>query len=569
MISGSGIGQPHFFIGIVENNVDESREGKVQVRAFGIHGTHSDIKTKDLPWALCASGNYDTNNPPPPLNSFVYGMFLDGRSAQHPLILGLIPGTYNSELDPITDGYGVIAAKDGDLLGGPYAPRNFNAAGGPDRLATGEKLLETYLLSMAANRVHDQKIANEDETWAEPSPAYAAKYPYNKVIKTARHSIEIDDSPGAERIMIHHNSGAYIQIDAKGTVAEKATADRYEINIGTKHESSGHSVVTINGNAHVYVKGNKTEEIEGDYRMLVHGNAEFGVGGQMNLNGGDQVQIRGGDVKLEANAGIMTVFGKKEIQFEARNQLNFVSRNIKNTALSTYDVYCNKAVKLSSPGDIHLAASNIVNLASGLIPPTPLSGAAGTPGWSLTTPIMAITSAFGSFSGIWNAATLNGGIVTGTVGNFTAANITGLNSTAAVFGTASAVNLNAVAYTGPVGSTPAVVPPPVISIPTLPALIPAAVSAPIEAPLPGFTSGWAYPTGNSPTFFAEVLSNPFGALIADFLPVGLGAWGMTLSKMPEPPSKSTSIVPKGYFAMGYASGVLSPLDDTASSGGIV
>jgi len=54
---GSGIGQPHFFIGVVENNVDKSFEGKIQVRAFGIHGTHSDISTKDLPWAICASGS--------------------------------------------------------------------------------------------------------------------------------------------------------------------------------------------------------------------------------------------------------------------------------------------------------------------------------------------------------------------------------------------------------------------------------------------------------------------------------------------------------------------------------
>ena len=54
---GSGIGQPQFFIGVVENNKDDSREGKIQVRAFGIHGSHSDIKTLDLPWAICASGH--------------------------------------------------------------------------------------------------------------------------------------------------------------------------------------------------------------------------------------------------------------------------------------------------------------------------------------------------------------------------------------------------------------------------------------------------------------------------------------------------------------------------------
>ena len=561
---GSGIGQPQFFIGVVENNKDDSREGKIQVRAFGIHGSHSDIKTLDLPWAICASGNYDPNNPPPPLNSFVYGMFLDGRMAQHPLILGLIPGKYNEEMDPIQDGYGVIAEKDGDLLGGTYAPRQFNAGGGPDKLATSEKLLETYLLAMAANRVHDQKIADTDETWSEPPPAYAAKYPYNKVIKTSRHSIEIDDSPGAERIMIHHNAGSYIQIDAKGSVTERAEADRYEVNIGTKHESSGHSVVTINGNAHVYVKGNKTEEVEGDYKLLVHGNAEFGVGGQMNLNGGEQVQLRGGDVKLEANAGIMTLLGRKEIQVESTNQINFVSKNIKATALNTYDVFSTKAIKLSTPGDIHNTASNIISLASGLIPPTPLTGTAvPTPGWSLTTPSMQIASVTTSHIGIFNTTVVNAGAITSSsIVTSPLVNATSVVATSGDFTTLGAPLMTATgaAYNGAYR-------PPVVSIslPTLPVLLPPAVSAPIVAPLPGLTSGWAYPTGNSPAFIAEVLNpaNAFAAIVADFLPLGLGAWGMTLAKMPEPPKKSTSIIPRGYFAMGYSGGYISALDDSA------
>jgi hypothetical protein len=566
---GSGIGQPQFFIGVVENNKDDSREGKIQVRAFGIHGSHSDIKTLDLPWAICASGNYDPNNPPPPLNSFVYGMFLDGRMAQHPLILGLIPGKYNEEMDPIQDGYGVIAEKDGDLLGGTYAPRQFNAGGGPDKLATSEKLLETYLLAMAANRVHDQKIADTDETWSEPPPAYAAKYPYNKVIKTSRHSIEIDDSPGAERIMIHHNAGSYIQIDAKGSVTERAEADRYEVNIGTKHESSGHSVVTINGNAHVYVKGNKTEEVEGDYKLLVHGNAEFGVGGQMNLNGGEQVQLRGGDVKLEANAGIMTLLGRKEIQVESTNQINFVSKNIKATALNTYDVFSTKAIKLSTPGDIHNTASNIISFASGLIPPTPLTGTAvPTPGWSLTTPSMQIASISTSHTGVFNTTALNSGIITSSsVVNSPAVVATTVAATSGDFSTLGAPLMTATgaAYNG--AYRPPVVS---VSIPSVPVLLPPAVSAPIVAPLPGLTSGWAYPTGNSPVFIAQVLNpvNAFAAIIADFLPIGNGAWGMTQAKMPEPPGKSTSIIPKGYYAMGYSAGVLSPLDDSATNSDI-
>ena len=569
MIDGSGISNPFFFIGMVEGNLDETHEGRVRVRAFGVHGTNQEIDTTDLPWAMCAAGNYDPNNPPPALGSYVYGMFLDGKMAQHPIILGLLPGMYNTESDPTKDGEGVIPEKNGDLLARGYTPNDFNAGGGPDRLARGELLNETYLLQQAANRTHDQKIADMDETWSEPPPAYAAKYPYNRVIKSGRHSIELDDSPGAERIMIHHDSGAYIQIDSKGTVSEKAAADRYEINIGTKHESSGHSVVTVNGNAHVYVKGNKTEEIEGDYKLLVHGHAEFGVGGQMNLNASDQVQLRGGDIKIEANAGIATLFAKKEIQFEARNQLNFVAKNIKATALNTYDVFSTKAIKLSTPGDIHNTASNIISFASGLIPPTPLTGTAvPTPGWSLTTPLMNIASVSTSHTGVFNTTALNSGIITSSsVVNSPAVVATTVAATSGDFSTLGAPLMTATgaAYNG--AYRPPVVS---VSIPSVPVLLPPAVSAPIVAPLPGLTSGWAYPTGNSPVFIAQVLNpvNAFAAIIADFLPIGNGAWGMTQAKMPEPPGKSTSIIPKGYYAMGYSAGVLSPLDDSATNSDI-
>ena len=570
MLGNSGVSTPQFFIGVVENNVDKTMEGRVQVRAFGLHGTHEDIETQDLPWAICAAGNYDPNNFIPPLNSFVYGLFIDGRLAQHPMVLGLIPGTYNKEADPAVDGFGVIAEKDGDLLGRGYGPRDFNSGGGPDKLARGENLLETYLLSMAANRVHDQKIAESDETWAEPPPAYAAKYPYNKVLKTANHSIELDDSPGAERIMIHHRAGSYIQIDSMGTVSERAQGDRYEINIGTKHESSGHSAITINGNAHVYVKGNKTEEIEGNYKMLVHGNAEFGVGGQLNLNGGTQTQIRGGDVKIEANVGIMTLMGKKEIQFEATNQLNFVSQNIKNTALLSYDVYSNKSIKFTSLLDIHNVASNIVNWASGLLPPTPLSGSAGLPissGWSLTTPAVHIAAATGSFSGMWNAGVINGG-----VGTFTALNagVTSVTALSAVGVSATTVSTTILAAPLPSGSVSFNAPGRITAltgftnpvVPTLPAITIPAVSIPLALPVPGASSGVAYPTGNSPVFFAKVLTSPF-SLITNFPPLGRGAWGMTEVKMPEPPSYSMSCLAPGYFSQGWAGGYLSPTDDSA------
>ena len=101
---GTGLQNPYFFIGVIENNVDERLEGRVQVRAFGIHGTVQEIPTEDLPWAVLIQGGYDVNSPIPPLNSWVFGFFLDGRDAQQPMILGLIPTQMTEPVDPIKNG---------------------------------------------------------------------------------------------------------------------------------------------------------------------------------------------------------------------------------------------------------------------------------------------------------------------------------------------------------------------------------------------------------------------------------------------------------------------------------
>ena len=482
-----GIQDPVFFIGVVEDNIDERHEGRVRVRAFGFHGknTEDEIKTKDLPWAICASGNYDPNNPPPPLNSFVYGMFLDGNNAQHPLVLGLIPSQYAVEHDPRKDGWGVIPGKDAETLAKGMDPRNF---GLPQlsKLAHGEALEETYLLEQNLNRKHDQKVANSDETWAEPPSAYAAKYPYNKVIETGRHSIEIDDTPGGERIMIHHNSGAYIQIDAKGTVTERAEADRYEINIGTKHESSGHSVVTINGNAHVYVKGNKTEEIEGDYNLLVHGNSHFGTGGQMNINGGEQLQMRAGDVKVDANVGIMNLFAKESLVIEGGDQFIAKANAMNLTSILDMELYSTLAMKVTSVLDFTVS-SNDVNFNT---------GTGGFNLWGLGDTI--INSPY-----VKTIGTLQATAVAGIRGDFT--------------------TLGAPLPSGPVSYNGAI------------------YSAPVDVP-------------TSLLFTLPELNFALPALFAG-----------SQAEMPEPPSKSTSIFPRGYFAQGYTSGYISNIDDGAKS----
>lgn len=315
-MSAAGLKNPLFFIGVIENNEDPRLEGRVQVRAFGVHGLIPDVPRDMLPWAIVAQGGYDPNAIPK-VNSWVYGMFLDGRDAQQPMVLGLIPTQFADELNPAQNGWGWIPPGDGESLAHGSAPED---RGQPqqDRLARGEYIQDTYVLQQEMGRAVDVKIGGTDKTWDEPSSAYGAQYPHNRVIKTAHHSIELDDTPGAERIMIHHKSGSFVQIDSRGVKTDKTVSDKYEVIDRKQHVVvGGSSTVTILGNSYVYVKGNKIEEIEGDLQTKVRGNHLLSVGGQSNIIASEQVQIRAADVKVQANVGTMSLRAGKEMQISS------------------------------------------------------------------------------------------------------------------------------------------------------------------------------------------------------------------------------------------------------------
>jgi hypothetical protein len=569
-MSGKGISNPLFFIGVVESTLDEARMGRVKVRAWGIHGTKDEVSTEALPWATCVAGNYDPNSPVPPMNSFVFGMFLDGEEGQHPMVLGLIPSQYTKPADPKKDKWGIVPPFAKSLLGWLGGPKDIGQVQ-KAKLHRAEDIDETYVGHRDANTLQKQKIADSDLTWGEPGPAYAARYPHNRVIETpGGHSIELDDTPGAERISINHTSGAYVEIDAIGTVKERANGDRYEINIGTRHESSGHSVVTINGNSHVYVKGNKTEEIMGNYKRIVHGENEVTVGGQSYLNVGGHLFMRGASTKIEGNADRVTIFGRNEVQIEAEKQINNVSGHIKNTAMLTFSAYANKAIRLTSAADTHIyAIGSIINTALGTSPVslTPVVGSTGSQtsrGFSVTAPTVNMLSASGSFSGLWNAGSVNTAALlatAGQIGTLTVPVAVSANTIAALG--ISTAGLSAWAYTGPVGSgapsgTAPVAPP---AFPTLPLINPPGVSTPIAPPVPGIISGAVGPQGNGPGFAATVLTSPLAALTGfDINVLPEGGLGMPRIQMPQPASHGCSIVPGGYFSLGYALGVCESLE---------
>ena len=116
-----------------------------------------------------------------------------------------------------------------------------------------------------------------DRSWTEPeSPASAENppvYPYNKIWQSEScHSIELDDTPGRERVRIQHRTGTFTEIHPNSDEVHKVFGDGYEIHLKNRNMLvKGICSITVEGDSVVHTKGNKYERVDGDYILYVKG----------------------------------------------------------------------------------------------------------------------------------------------------------------------------------------------------------------------------------------------------------------------------------------------------------
>ena len=93
-----------------------------------------------------------------------------------------------------------------------------------------------------------------------------SQYPYNLVQQTVSgHSIEYDDTPGSERILIKHRTGAGIECRSDGTVLIASRKNTVRV-------SGGDERVIIEGDGKIIYEGNLDLHVAGDYTVNVGGN---------------------------------------------------------------------------------------------------------------------------------------------------------------------------------------------------------------------------------------------------------------------------------------------------------
>lgn len=216
-----------WFFGFVENVEDPDELGQVKVRVPNIHG---DMPMEDLPWAtvvtpITSASVLEVGTAPVGLKvgSMVFGFFADGKEYNIPVVLGSI--------NKIND--------------------NDKSRHDVSRLARGTNTIVKKPLG------------------PEPESAYKAKYPYNKTMTTtAGHVIEVDDTPGQERIHMYHKSGTYVEVNKDGRMVTRVIGDDYEV-----------------------VSKNKEVFISGDMRVTINGNVDIKVNGTYNVTSGGRMRF--------------------------------------------------------------------------------------------------------------------------------------------------------------------------------------------------------------------------------------------------------------------------------------
>ena len=152
----------------------------------------------------------------------------------------------------------------------------------------------------------------EDYSWTEPeSPAsikYPPKYPFNNITQTASgHMFEMDDTPGGERIRIHHRSGTFTEMHPNGDEVHKIYGDGYEIITKNKNVLiSGVCNVTIEKDCLIHVKGNKKELIDGNYSIVVQGDYTVTAKDTASITAKDTVSLMGDTISLRTPDVVIT-----------------------------------------------------------------------------------------------------------------------------------------------------------------------------------------------------------------------------------------------------------------------
>ena len=361
--------------------------------------------------------------------SWVAGFFRDAEEKQQPIIIGSLPGVPNGPADHSkgfndprhnestqlnSEGEKLYAFNPEDRNQyGPYPlggfkdtsdkeKGNFSRRSGHEfaevdtnRLARGEQsethgalarrrklkrsdiptATRPYIPSVEDGSVLGTKVADPMVPWSEPPPKGIAKdafpyrsarYPLNHVHESeSGHIIEIDDTPGGERLHREHMSGTFEEWHPIGDKVVKVIGSNYEIIAGSSNVLiKGDVNVTIEGTKKELIKGDYILEVEGDYTRKVHKNERVKIGA--GKSGGNlETEIKG-SYSYNINSAVKGRVGKDQDVTIYGNESRTINGYFDGSIVGNYTVTSLADINITAKTNMSLkTVSGIVAISAG------------------------------------------------------------------------------------------------------------------------------------------------------------------------------------------------------------
>ncbi len=278
---------------VVENDFDAEMIGRVQVRIVGLHTENRTDSTQDdympvenLPWATClqlgsAISNESNFFAVPKNGTVVIVAFMDAEE-QKPIILGTVPKMVDA-LPDFTDGFSDPNAENptAESVGYPSISNYATSFPAPEYVINKAGDVETGVICIG-------------QIWSEPTTTFGPIYPYNLVLQNGDQVLELDATPGNERVNLQHTSGTFEETHPDGSQVRK-------------------------------IKGTEYVIVEGDQNVLVKGGHNITVQGY-NLDSASSVNIESTTgVNIESELADINLTAPLSINIDANGTVNITS----------------------------------------------------------------------------------------------------------------------------------------------------------------------------------------------------------------------------------------------------
>jgi len=181
-----------------------------------------------------------------------------------------------------------------------------------------------------------------------------SQYPLNQVRETVSgHVTEIDDTPGAERMLFKHRTGSGVELRADGTVIISATNNTIRI-------TAGDEKVIIEGDGHISYNGNLTMDVTGDFDLKVGGDYNVRVGGDKTeevVGSSKQRVYRDKETNVHQNKSEYILGVTTETMLSDHNTI--VKGNVRNYTEGSAEIFSGGVLTMTASSEVVMSSPNI------------------------------------------------------------------------------------------------------------------------------------------------------------------------------------------------------------------